>query len=60
VESKSQQIKWGIMWSPRVKELYNNAKKTAGFKPISYMGGKYGVVLKQQDFSKWFVSYDWE
>ncbi len=60
VEAKGQQIKWGIMWSPRVKELYNITKKDAGFKPIHYMGGKYGVVLKQEDFSKWFVSYDWE
>ena len=60
VESKSQQIKWGIMWSPKVKQLYENTKKAGGFRPISYMGGKQGVVLKQQDFSKWFVSYDWE
>jgi len=60
VESKSQQIKWGVMWSPRVKEFYNSVKKASGFRPISYMGGKQGVVLKQQDFSKWFVSYDWE
>ena len=60
VESKSQQIKWGIMWSPRVKEFYNNVNKVSGFRPISYMGGKQGVVLKQQDFSKWFVSYDWK
>ena len=60
VESKSQQIKWGIMWSPKVKELYDTTKKAAGFRPISYMGGKYGVVLKQQDFDNWFVSYDWE
>jgi len=60
VESKSQQIKWGIMWSPKVKQLYESTKKAAGFRPISYMGGKQGVVLKQQDFSKWFVSYDWE
>jgi len=59
IESKADQIKWGIMWSPRVKEFYNNAKEKALFKPISYMGGKYGVVLKQQDFSKWFVEEKW-
>ena len=60
VESKSQQIKWGIMWSPQVKRFYESTKKSAGFRPISYMGGKQGVVLKQQDFSNWFASYDWE
>ena len=59
IESKADQIKWGIMWSSRVKEFYNNAKEKALFKPISYMGGKYGVVLKQQDFSKWFVEEKW-
>lgn len=59
IESKADQIKWGIMWSPKVKQFYNNAKEKALFKPISYMGGKYGVVLKQQDFSEWFVEEDW-
>lgn len=59
IESKTDQIKWGIMWSPKVKQFYNNAKEKALFKPISYMGGKYGVVLKQQDFSEWFVEEDW-
>lgn len=59
IESKADQIKWGIMWSPKVKQFYNKAKEKALFKPISYMGGKYGVVLKQQDFSEWFVEEDW-
>tara|TARA_Y100001973_G_scaffold95089_1_gene147983 strand:- start:1676 stop:2287 length:612 start_codon:yes stop_codon:yes gene_type:complete len=59
IESKADQIKWGIMWSPRVKEFYNNAKEKSLFKPIHYMGGKYGVVLNQQDFSEWFVEEDW-
>lgn len=59
IESKADQIKWGIMWSPKVKQFYNNAKDKALFKPIHYMGGKYGVVLKQEDFSEWFVEEDW-
>tara|TARA_Y100001963_G_scaffold65159_2_gene90869 strand:- start:122836 stop:123513 length:678 start_codon:yes stop_codon:yes gene_type:complete len=59
IESKADQIKWGIMWSPRVKEFYNNAKEKSLFKPINYMGGKSGVVLKQKDFSEWFVEENW-
>lgn len=59
IESKADQIKWGIMWSPKVKQFYNNAKDKALFKPIHYMGGKYGVILKQEDFSEWFVEEDW-
>lgn len=60
VESKSQQIKWGVMWSPRVEELYRKAKDKNLFRPISYMGGKSGIVLKQEDFTSWFVSYSWD
>lgn len=59
IESKADQIKWGVMWSPKVKQFYNNAKDKALFRPISYMGGKYGVVLKQEDFSEWFVEEAW-
>ena len=60
IESKKDQIKWGIMWSPRVKKLYNHSVQNNLFKPIYYMGGKQAIVLKQSDFSKWFTSYDWE
>ena len=59
LDSKSHQFKWGIMWKDRVKELYDYAKAKALFKPIHYMGGKYGVVLNQKDFSKWFKEEDW-
>ena len=59
IESKADQIRWGIMWSPRVKEFYNNAKEKSLFRPINYMGGKSGVVLKQKDFSEWFVEENW-
>ena len=52
-------IKWGIMWSPKVKEFYEHAKAKHLFHPISYMGGKQGVVLQQQDFNKWFTEENW-
>ena len=59
LESNSHQFKWGIMWKDKVKELYNYAKGKTLFKPIHYMGGKYGVVLDQKDFSEWFKEEDW-
>lgn len=53
------EIKWGIMWSPKVKQFYNYAKDNNLFRPINYMGGKQGIVLKQQDFNKWFTEENW-
>ena len=59
VESKSQQIRWGVMWSDMVEEFYNDAKENNLFRPINYMGGKSGVVLKSSDFGKWFTEHVW-
>jgi len=59
VESKSQQIRWGVMWADRVKKLYNSCKENNLFQPISYMGGKSGIVLKSREFSNWFIEHDW-
>ncbi len=59
VESKSQQIRWGVMWSDMVERFYNNAKENNLFRPINYMGGKSGVVLKSSDFGKWFTEHNW-
>lgn len=59
VESKSQQIRWGVMWSNMVEEFYNDAKENNLFRPINYMGGKIGVVLKSSDFGKWFTEHNW-
>ena len=60
IESKSQQIRWGIMWSDRVKEFYDNAKENNLIESIRYMGGKQGVVLKQEDFHNWFIVEEWD
>lgn len=60
VESKSQQIRWGVMWSDMVERFYNNAKENNSFRPINYMGGKSGVVLKSSDFGKWFTEHNWK
>ena len=59
VESKGQQIRWGVMWSDMVERFYNSTKENNLFRPISYMGGKSGVVLKSSDFGKWFTEHNW-
>ena len=60
VESKSQQIRWGVMWSDMVEGLYNSSKENDSFRPINYMGGKSGIVLKSSDFQYWFTEHEWE
>lgn len=60
IESKADQIKWGVMWSPKVEQFYNHAKDNDLIKPIYYMGGKQGVVLQQNDFDKWFTQEEWK
>lgn len=60
VESKGQQIRWGVMWSDMVEKFYDTAKENNSFRPINYMGGKSGVVLKSGDFKYWFDEHNWE
>ena len=59
LDSKSQQIKYGIMWHDQVKDFYNDAKENGLVKPIFYMGNKPGVILKQEHYSKWFKEETW-
>ena len=51
IESKSQQIRWGIMWSDRVKEFYDNAKENNLIESIRYMGRQTGRRLEAGRFS---------
>ena len=59
LKAEKGEIKWGIMWSPKVKQFYNYAKDNNLFRPINYMGGKQGVVLQQKDFNNWFTEENW-
>ena len=59
LESKSSQFKWGIMWGAEVKEFYGYAKENNLCKNVRYMGNKSSVILKQEDFSKWFIEENW-
>jgi hypothetical protein len=59
LDSKGQQIKYGIMWHDKVKDFYNDAKENGLVKPIFYMGNKPGVILKQEYYSKWFREEVW-
>jgi hypothetical protein len=60
VESKSQQIRWGIMWANKVSQFYEEARSDGLIKPIPYMGNKLGVVLPDYNFHNWFTIEKWE
>jgi hypothetical protein len=60
LDSKSQQIKWGIMLKGNVKKFLSWHEKKNLVKPIYYMGNKLGIILNQKDFNKWFTVEDWE
>ncbi len=59
IEEVNSQIRWGIMLSEKVKEFYDFHEQNDGFRPINYMGGKPGVVLRQSQFSDWFTERSW-
>ena len=59
IEAIGHQIKWGIMLAEKVKEFYEFHEQNGNFRPINYMGGKPGVVLKQSQFSDWFTERPW-
>lgn len=60
IESKIDQVKWGLMWPEKVKEFYEYAQDNNLIKPIYYMGNKPAVVLQQQYFSRWFKQENWK
>lgn len=47
-----QYIRWGIMFPSTVRSIVNNSQGM--IKPIPYMGNKPGIIIPQEDFSKWF------
>jgi hypothetical protein len=50
IEDNNQYLRWGIMSPDKVANLFRTAKWEA----IPYMGNKIGVILKQDQFYKWF------
>tara|TARA_R110002096_G_scaffold358898_1_gene552017 strand:+ start:1250 stop:1840 length:591 start_codon:yes stop_codon:yes gene_type:complete len=54
IESKANQLKWGIMWPDTVDVFLQTNMDMGNIQKIPYMGGKPGIILKQQDFDLWF------
>lgn len=54
IEERMDQIRWGLMYPEQVAGLYNMAKLKGWFRPISYMGNKSAMILKDEDFYQWF------
>lgn len=59
IESISQNLRWGIMMPSKVKFLLEFAEQNGLIYQIPYMGNKPGIVLKQQDFKKFFKEERW-
>ena len=57
IESKSDQIKWGIMFADDVKRFLE--EKEDEIQPIFYMGNKKGIILEQKEFGQWFTEENW-
>ena len=59
IESKADQLKWGIMWPEVVEVFLQTHQDTGKIQKIPYMGGKLGIILKQEDFCSWFKEENW-
>ena len=57
IESKSKDIKWGIMFPEMITQVLSLTNR---FKKIHYMGGKEGIVIESSEFDKFFEQHDWE
>lgn len=54
IQSKWDDIYWGIMFSENVKKLLATYQERDLIKPIMYMGNKPGLILKAKDYDRWF------
>lgn len=59
IESITNTLRWGIMLPNKVKDFLEESKKNKQIQPIFYMGNKPGIILKQNDFGKWFQEERW-
>ena len=59
IEACGKDIRYGIMWSWKVKSLYEECKNQNLFQPIPYMGNKSGVIIKSNKFGWHFKEKQW-
>ena len=59
IECIAHQLKWGIMYPDKVKSFLETHRKASLIQKISYMGGKPGIILKQDQFHNWFEENNW-
>ena len=59
IEDKIRHIKWGLMSSKNLENLYRIHLEAGKVKPIAYMGYKNGLVLNSEDYENWFKQEDW-
>ena len=57
IEKKADDLRWGIMFPEMVDNILHNCSDE--FKPISYMGGKPGIIIKSERFGNFFDPHYW-
>lgn len=57
IEQNQSDIRWGVISSDNVEHCHKEWLNE--YKPIPYMGNKYGKIIESKDFNKYFVEREW-
>lgn len=56
IEDNAKDIRWGIMMPDKIDEILSLHDR---FEPIWYMGNKIGIIIKEQEYNKFFNLRNW-
>jgi len=56
IEDNAEDIRWGIMMPDKVDKILSLHDR---FEPIWYMGNKIGIIIKEQEYNKFFNLRNW-
>ncbi len=56
IESSEKDIRWGIMMPEKIDKILSLHER---FEPIWYMGNKIGIIIKEQEYNKFFNLRNW-
>lgn len=59
IESKVEDIRWGIMFHDWVRFFLEFHQKYDKFRPVPYMGNKRAVILPQKEYPRWIAEEKW-
>ena len=56
IESNAEDIRWAIMMPDKIDKILSLRDR---FEPIWYMGNKIGIIIKEQEYNKFFNLRNW-